>query len=580
MQHNIDVNESPEWSELSVSELKDCLRERGMAVSGRKEELIGRLEEHSVLQAELVGAVPNNQKSGSFFDRLKNLPFTTLVVISILILGGTGGAVIYGDKILDFIEGEPEYILIDFDSDKTREFAQSLVDLGHPEWEGRMSGTVEEENTANAIKSNFTSMGIPSTMDEFDVNMFEIGSEPDLSICTPGDIGAIFGGPTPCSAADINRQITQFTHREDYVIQGYSGSVDFLHVEDADIVDLGNGSQESDWSSAASKIAMVWIEAGTDGNTDLLERALANDVNSMITVNSLTNCDELVMDDCVPYFKGIDLSRFDFIPDSFGFIMVSKSVGTAISDNVINGDGRIQMRIDVDNQAISTIHVPCGIIEGKSDSIIVLGAHHDTVYNGQGAVDDSSGVATLQEIARQFSILESRLGEPEYTIYFCTWGGEEEGLWGSKEWVDKYRNMLSEDLRLNINLDMNHVDLERNNGLTIYGNNPKDTKIVRGIKDKFSDAHPDLSSKYSVNVNDIPSTSMPYNSDHAPFVYEIDNQPDDGIEYGKALVCYGSGSSEYHTYLDTMDRFNEESLAVSGIILGSFIRYLSYGERA
>ena len=139
--------------------------------------------------------------------------------------------------------------------------------------------------------------------------------------------------------------------------------------------------------------------------------------------------------------------------------------------------------------------------------------------------------------------------------------------------------MLSENLRLNINLDMNHVDLERNNGLTIYGNSPKDTKIVRGIVATFSDIHADLSSKYRVNVNDIQSTAMPYNSDHAPFVYEIDNQPDDGMEYGKALVCYGSGSSEYHTYLDTMDRFNEESLAVSGIILGSFIRYLSYGER-
>ncbi len=573
------MNETSEWSDLSVSELKDYLRERGMPVSGKKEELVRRVEENSVFQAEIADSPSDDKGFSRLLDRIRNLPFSTLVVISILVIGGSGGAVVYGDEILDFIQGDPEYVLIDFDTDKTRDFAQALVDLGHPEWEGRMSGTVEEENTANAIKSNFTSMGIPSTMDEFDVNMFEIGDEPDLSICVPGDIGNIFGGPTPCSTADVNRQITQFTHREDYVIQGYSGSVDIFHTENADIVDLGNGSEDSDWTSAASKIAMVWIEAGTDGNTGLLERALANDVNSIITVNSLTNCDELVTGDCVPYFKGIDLTRFDFIPDSFGFIMVSKSVGTTISDSVINGDGRIQMRIDVDNQAVSTIHVPCGIIEGKTDSIIVLGAHHDTVYNGQGAVDDSSGVATLQEIARQFSILESSLGKPEYTIYFCTWGGEEEGLWGSKEWVDKYRSMLSENLRLNINLDMNHVDLERNNGLTIYGNSPKDTKIVRGIVATFSDIHADLSSKYRVNVNDIQSTAMPYNSDHAPFVYEIDNQPDDGMEYGKALVCYGSGSSEYHTYLDTMDRFNEESLAVSGIILGSFIRYLSYGER-
>ena len=80
---------------------------------------------------------------------------------------------------------------------------------------------------------------------------------------------------------------------------------------------MGNGSEDSDWASAASKIAMIWIESGTDGNTDLLQRALANDVNSMITVNSLINCDDLVMNDCVPYFKGIDLTKFDFIRNSF-----------------------------------------------------------------------------------------------------------------------------------------------------------------------------------------------------------------------------------------------------------------------
>ena len=66
---------------------------------------------------------------------------------------------------------------------------------------------------------------------------------------------------------------------------------------------------------------------------------------------------------------------------------------------------------------------------------------------------------------------------------------------------------------------------------------------------------------------------MPNNSDHAPFVYDIEP----GGYYGKAIVCYGSGSMEYHTYLDTMDRFNEESLAVSGIVLGSYARWLAWG---
>ena len=31
------------------------------------------------------------------------------------------------DEILDFIQEEPEYVLIDFDTDKTREFAQTWL---------------------------------------------------------------------------------------------------------------------------------------------------------------------------------------------------------------------------------------------------------------------------------------------------------------------------------------------------------------------------------------------------------------------------------------------------------------------
>ena len=69
---------------------------------------------------------------------------------------------------------------------------------------------------------------------------------------------------------------------------------------------------------------------------------------------------------------------------------------------------------------------------------------------------------------------------------------------------------------------------------------------------------------------------MPYNSDHGPFVYDI--QQDDDDDAGHALVCYGSGSWEYHTYADEMSRFNEESLAVSAIIYGTYVRYLAWGE--
>ena len=46
---------------------------------------------------------------------------------------------------------------------------------------------------------------------------------------------------------------------------------------------------------------------------------------------------------------------------------------------------------------------------------------------------------------------------------------------------------------------------------------------------------------------------------------------------GRAIVCYGSGSYEYHTYADDMTRFNAESLGVSVVVYGTYLNYLAWG---
>ncbi|MEC9477953.1 MAG: M28 family peptidase [Candidatus Thermoplasmatota archaeon] len=568
------------WESLAVAQLKEECKKRGLASGGKKAELVARLEDYStedaVLDAEMV------EGSGSFsaqliIQRVKQLPVSVLAVIGIMLIGTMGGAIIYGDDVIDWIQGEPDYQLIEFDSTIARGFAQSLVDLGHPEWEGRMSGTVEEHNTAEFIKSNFTTMGIPSTVEDFDVPMFVIDEEPELGICHAGDVGQTFPA-FACGATDVNADFINFNHRSDFVLQGYSGSAFIRYVDNIDVIDLGTGNESADWASAAGAVVLIHMTDETESNTPLFKRASENDVEGLILINERQNCDDLVSGDCVPYFKSVDISSIDNIPIDMGFIMVSKSVGQTIIDNVINQDGRLQFLTYVENAGEATVKVPCGIIQGESDSLIIIGAHHDTVYMAQGAVDDTSGTATVLEMARQFGLIESQMGTPKHTIYFCTWGGEEEGLFGSTAWVDKHRNNLYENLRLYINLDMNHVDAERNSGVTLFGNHNTDVNHIRGISEKFKQQYPELADRYNIEVRKLGNTDMPYNSDHAPFVYNIDEDEADGKQYGRAVVCYGSGSSEYHTYLDNMDRFNEESLAVSGIIYGSLVYYLAYGD--
>ncbi len=551
----------------TVEQLKQELKLRGYPISGNKAELFERLNSPPPDEEQKRAESGNDGYLAMIAFSLAHFPGGTYILVFLLVTaGGAGWALLNSEPV-------PDYQLIEFDTERTRTFAQDLVNLGHPEWEGRMSGTVEEAATADSIKQNFTNAGMGATIETFGVPMFEILAEPMLRMC---QTGGIVPPIDPCGISDIGSDITEFTHREQYVIQGYSGTQQINFAQNVAVIDLGNGSEDSDWDSASGGVGLVWGRGDVSGNTDLFLRAQESDLFALIIVNEKQNCDELISGDCVPYFKSVDVSRFETLPAGIAFLMVSKTVGETISEEIINGTQRLGLDVRVDNEGTRDVSVPCGVIPGLTDDVIIFGAHHDTVYNGPGAVDDTSGTATVLELATQFGALYDKLGTPEYTIKFCTWGGEEEGLFGSSAWVQAHQEELQDHLRLYVNLDMNHVDAARNDGVTLFGNSESDVQHIYHIREKFNETYPSLSSKYEIRLWHINDVDMPNNSDHAPFVFDV--YPEEG-EYGKALVCYGSGSQEYHTYLDRMDRFNEESLAVSGIIYGSYARWLAWGEQ-
>lgn len=571
------------YDDQTHAELAELLKERGMDVPKTKQERIDALTEADA--------------SSPFLHRVQErYPWATVPVIAVvvmLVVGGGVTAILFGDAILGwFSDDEFDGELIDFDPTQTRIFAEGLLALGHPEWEGRMSGTAEEHATAQSNLNNFTDFGLSAEDNSYAVPMFEIQDEPVVQICIPGSI-PLFSNIAPCSAADANRQEIEIIHREEFVLQGYSGSADYQFQDNIPVVDLGNASDEGAWENASASIGLVFGQGGVSSNTQLFLKAQQSDLYGLIIVtwdstggeNPPNNC-KLPGENgrCIPYFKSVDTSQFESLPPGIPFMMVDNQVGELIRDEVVNGEGRISMNVQVDNQGERDVKAPCGILPGKTDELIIFGAHHDTVYNAAGAVDDTSGTATVLELARQFANMAESKGEPHYTLKFCTWGGEEEGLHGSKAFVAAYLGQLQENLRLYVNLDMNHVDIDlenRGNALWMFGNDARDMKYINQIVERFEEENPQgLASKYVIHTDTLDgekgsSNAMPYNSDHAPFVYDL--QQEEGDERGRAVVCYGSGSWEYHTYKDTMDRFNEDSLAVSGIIYGSYAAWLAWG---
>ncbi|HEX8557196.1 MAG TPA: M20/M25/M40 family metallo-hydrolase [Pyrinomonadaceae bacterium] len=73
------------------------------------------------------------------------------------------------------------------------------------------------------------------------------------------------------------------------------------------------------------------------------------------------------------------------------------------------------------------------------DEVVMLGAHLDSWHGGTGATDNAAGVAVAMEAVR---ILKALGLQPRRTIRVALWGGEEQGLLGSRGYVERHFGKL------------------------------------------------------------------------------------------------------------------------------------------
>lgn len=127
--------------------------------------------------------------------------------------------------------------------------------------------------------------------------------------------------------------------------------------------------------------------------------------------------------------------------------------------------GKAQIKIDLAKKTVDAYNV-IGILYGHDPALkneaIIIGAHYDHLGRGgqgslavnssdihHGADDNASGTAAILELARQFA----KEKKNKRTIIFMAFGGEEEGLLGSKYYVNNPVWPLDKTVAM-INLDM------------------------------------------------------------------------------------------------------------------------------
>ncbi|TDE18305.1 M28 family metallopeptidase [Dyadobacter psychrotolerans] len=118
------------------------------------------------------------------------------------------------------------------------------------------------------------------------------------------------------------------------------------------------------------------------------------------------------------------------------------------------GPAKVHLKLEFNFDIVPAYNV-IATIKGSEfpDQWVVRGNHHDAwVF---GASDPVSGAVSELEEARVLGELLKTGWKPKRTIVYCWWDGEEPGLLGSTEWVEKYQKTLSANTVVYINTDGN-----------------------------------------------------------------------------------------------------------------------------
>jgi N-acetylated-alpha-linked acidic dipeptidase len=126
--------------------------------------------------------------------------------------------------------------------------------------------------------------------------------------------------------------------------------------------------------------------------------------------------------------------------------------GLPITYRLGGGRVKVHLKVDMDN-SVKPNYVVEARLRGADlpDEWVLVGNHRDAWEFG--AVDPSSGTASMLELTRALGEMARKGMRPRRSIIACSWDGEEVGLTGSTEWGEQYAADLSRKLVAYLNVD-------------------------------------------------------------------------------------------------------------------------------
>ena len=239
----------------------------------------------------------------------------------------------------------------------------------------------------------------------------------------------------------------------------------------------------------------------------------------------------------------------------------------------------VELQIDVgarfhddDLEAYNTIAEIPGT--DRKSELVMAGAHLDSWHAAAGANDNAAGCAVVMEAAR---ILEAIGVRPRRTIRIALWSGEEQGLLGSRAYVERNFAVRPEPTDAEMRALPRSLwpptwPLELLPGhakLSAYFNVDNGSGRIRGIYTQGNVAVGPIFQRWLEPFHDLGADTVTHrdtgSTDHVAFAAV--GLP--GFQFVQDMLDYGTRT--HHSNLDHFDHAVEDDLKQASVVLASFL---------
>ena len=225
------------------------------------------------------------------------------------------------------------------------------------------------------------------------------------------------------------------------------------------------------------------------------------------------------------------------------------------------------------------------------DEIVMLGGHLDSWHSGTGATDNGAGVAVALEAVR---ILQALKLQPRRTIRVGLWGGEEQGLLGSKAYVTKHfgyytnltnitaarapkddraeaRTAASTNTNSNANARATRklVRQREYDNFCAYFNLDNGTGKIRGVYLQGNEAARPLFRRWLAPFRDLGAETLTFSDTGGTDHISFDTVGLPAFQFIQDPIDYFSRT--HHSNMDVYDRVQAEDMKQASVIMAAFV---------